>query len=181
MAETLKERLARLAAEKSNTVAQPSPTKVDTVEQSNTTGLEELAKAEAQAQEEFAKQATATATASSSTVDLDALLDAPMGKTNALIAEDAAIVTADIVPRIRQLTNLSDADLESEMKLLKNALMANPEAVALMLPTDVGELVKGLRRITREAVINEATKKTTKTKAPKVDAKTMWETEADDF
>lgn len=173
MAESLKERLARLAAEKSKPVVQEE-TKQEVAEET-ANELEALAKAEAQAQEVFAK------TASLQVDDMEALLDAPMGLTEKHIAEEAAIVTADIVPRIRQLSSLSDAQLESEMKLLKHALMANPEAVALMLPTDVGELVKSLRRITKEAVIADAVKKTTKAKAPKVDAKTMWDVEADDF
>lgn len=119
-------------------------------------------------------------------MSLDDLLDSSidsMGNIDKKIAEEAAIVCADIIPRIRQLASLSEADLESEMKLLKNALMANPEAVALMLPTDVGELVQGLRRVTRESITAEIVKKASKAKpkAVKVDAKTLWSTDADDF
>jgi len=113
---------------------------------------------------------------------LDEILDEPLGKTDSKIMEDALITTADIVPRIRQLNSLSDMEAEKEMSLLKIALMANPEAVALMLPEDVGLLVATLRRIVREEVIATAAKKTTKkAKETKVDAKTLWATDVDDF
>lgn len=146
MAESLKERIARKKAE---ALAQQAglvpPVETDTaivVDDPIGNMVSSLTKAvEAQIAEEK-KEPT-----------LDDLLDAPLGVTNKAIAEEAAIVTADIVPRIRQLNSLSDAQLEVEMKLLKAALMANPEAVALMLPEDVGEMVVALRRITKEAVV----------------------------
>ena len=113
---------------------------------------------------------------------LDALLDAPIGMINKQIAEDAAIACADIVPRIRQLNSLSDMEAENEMKLLKNALMANPEAVALMLPEDVGELVVCLRRITKESILAIAEGKAKgKKKEPAVDKKAFASLSADDF
>lgn len=101
---------------------------------------------------------------------IDDLLDRKMMSTDERILEEAQIVTADIVPRIRQLESLSDMEAENEMKLLKAALMANPEAVSLMLPTDVGLLTATLRRITKEAMIEAASKVKPK-KEKKVDAK----------
>jgi hypothetical protein len=110
---------------------------------------------------------------------LDDLLDAPLGVTNKAIADEAAIVTADIIPRIRQLNSLSEASLETEMKLLKAALMANPEAVTLMLPEDIGEMVVALRKITKEAIITAESKVTKKAtgKAKPLDLSVL----ADDF
>lgn len=64
-------------------------------------------------------------------------------------AEQAA---HDIKERIVQLCSLSDDDLRPAMTDLKAALMENPDAVALMLPQDIGEMVKALRRITGEAL-----------------------------
>lgn len=103
---------------------------------------------------------------------IDDLLDRKMMSTEERILEEAQIVTADIVPRIRQLESLSDMEAENEMKLLKAALMANPEAVSLMLPTDVGLLTATLRRITKEAMIEAASKVKPK-KEKKVDAKNI--------
>lgn len=86
------------------------------------------------------------------------------------ILKEAELVTADIIPRIRQLASLSDIQTENEMKLLKAALMANPQAVSLMLPEDVGMLVVALRRITKEAILAEVEKKAKgKTKVAKMD------------
>lgn len=126
------------------------------------------------------QQLTAVEQAKGKTIE--ELLDEPLGKSDATIAEEARIATADIVPRIRQLNSLSDMEAEKEMKLLKEALMANPEAVSLMLPEDVGSLVATLRRIVKEEVIASAAKKVkVSKKEPKVDAKTMWAVDADDF
>lgn len=118
----------------------------------------------------------------STEASIDDLLDAPMMSTEQRILQEAQIVTADIIPRIRQLNSLSDMEAENEMKLLKAALMANPEAVALMLPTDVGLLVQSLRRITKEAVI-EAASKVKKPKEKKIDAQSMQQmlADVDDF
>lgn len=103
------------------------------------------------------------------------LIEEDIGKINETILRDAELTTADIVPRIRQLASLSDADIEGEMSLLKAALMANPQAVSLMLPEDVGLLVVSLRRITKESILAEAEKKATKSKpkASKIDITKM--------
>ena len=122
------------------------------------------------------------ATVEKSEPTLDDLLDMPLGVTNKAIADEAAIVTADIIPRIRQLNSLSDAQLEVEMKLLKAALMANPEAVALMLPEDIGEMVVALRKITHEAVVAAEAKASSKSKGIKSKTTKTGQMEiADDF
>lgn len=84
-----------------------------------------------------------------------------------------------IKQRIAELEEMSDEDLKSAMSDLKRALKENPSAVAIMLPEDVGLMVRALRRITGEAVEAAAKKKTSKTKAPKVDLKRMTKEEVD--
>lgn len=140
---------------------------------STTQIVEAIKKIEAEEKKEVVKEVEPS--------DLDRLLDAPLGKVDSYIADEAAIVTADIVPRIRQLNSLSDMEAESEMKLLKAALMANPEAVALMLPEDVGELVVCLRRITKESILAIAEGKAKKPAKEKVDKAAMLNLTADDF
>lgn len=167
MAESLKERIARkkakALAQQAGLIPEPvDPTPIE--EPSSISGMiDSLTEAVKLQEKEEAKPLSV------SEMSLDDLLDAPLGVVNSAIAEEAAIVTADIIPRIRQLNSLSDAQLEVEMKLLKAALMANPEAVALMLPEDIGEMVVALRKITREAVVaaeaKAAGKRTTKPKA----------------
>lgn len=74
---------------------------------------------------------------------------------------------SDIIRRIRELESLSGEDLSNEMTLLKDALHCNPDAVALMLPEDMGSLVTALRKVTNTS-ISEATKeKASGTKAKK--------------
>ena len=167
--ETLKERIARKKAEA--LLAAQSPTKVEP-EQPASPIDSMVAELTAVVKKEEAKAEPT----------LDDLLDMPLGVTNKAIADEAAIVTADIIPRIRQLNSLSDAQLEVEMKLLKAALMANPEAVALMLPEDIGEMVVALRKITKEAVVAAEVKAAgrTKTAKPKLDKNGQMEI-ADDF
>ena len=68
-------------------------------------------------------------------------------------SEELAQAYADISHKIEILEALEDTDLESAMKDLKKALMANPNAVSLMHDTDYGKMVIALRRITKEAQI----------------------------
>lgn len=79
---------------------------------------------------------------------------------------------ADIKARIDQLQELSGEELSGEMTLLKGALKANPNACALMLPEDIGELVSALQRITGkylESKAKPASKKAASPKAAKFD------------
>jgi hypothetical protein len=96
--------------------------------------------------------------------EVDAMANADMNNT---ILKQAAITVEDIVPRIRELITLSDIDAKNEMELLKAALMANPAAVSLMLPSDVGLLVTTLCRVTGQAVLEEKIAKEKKAKKPK--------------
>lgn len=68
---------------------------------------------------------------------------------------------ADIIPRIRELENLAGESLEQEMTLLKGALLSNPDAVALMLPTDIGLMVTALRRVTGQSIAEATAEKKT--------------------
>lgn len=102
----------------------------------------------------------------------DALVDARMAQMQKDIAEgnvDPATAQAytDIHSKIELLESLQDSDLKPAMSELKKALMQNPNAVALMLDTDIGKMVISLRRITQEAQIESATEKKTGTKKGK--------------
>lgn len=66
---------------------------------------------------------------------------------------------ADVKAKIDLLESLEDTVLEPAMKDLKKALMQNPNAVQLMLDTDIGKMVTALRRITKEAQIEAAAEK----------------------
>lgn len=65
---------------------------------------------------------------------------------------------ADVLPRINSLVALSGEALEKEMSILKKALIENPDACALMLPTDIGKMVEALRRITGQALTDAVAK-----------------------
>lgn len=65
---------------------------------------------------------------------------------------EIAYTEHEIVPRIRELSSMSELELPKEMKRLQTALLANPNAVSLMLPEDVGTLVKELRRMVGDAL-----------------------------
>lgn len=77
-----------------------------------------------------------------------------------------AQAASDIQVRIKELAELGDEDLKGAMDDLKGALMENPAACALMLPEDIGEMVKALRRITGQALA--APTKEKKAKVPKL-------------
>lgn len=74
---------------------------------------------------------------------------------------------SEIQARIAQLSEMSDADLKTEMQSLKAAIMQNPAACALLLPKDVGAMVAALRRITGFAIQQATTSKAKKEKKPK--------------
>lgn len=73
-------------------------------------------------------------------------------------SSSAEQVYNDILPRINDLVNLSGEALEQEMKILKKALMENPDASNLMLPEDIGKTVAALRRMTGQAQATAAAK-----------------------
>jgi len=78
---------------------------------------------------------------------------------------------ADIAARIQALNDLSDIPLKNAMSELKKALMANPNAVSLMLDTDYGQMVIALRRLTKQDQVEAETekKKGTSNKKKKID------------
>jgi hypothetical protein len=82
------------------------------------------------------------------------------------LQQQAHQVVSDLVPRINELVSLSGEALEDEMTQLKAALMQNPNAVALMGDEDIGKLVEALRRITGQAIVSAASKKTASKKTP---------------
>lgn len=63
---------------------------------------------------------------------------------------------SDIKERILQLSALAEDDLTNAMTELKAALKENPSAVEILLPEDIGEMVKALRKITGEALATAA-------------------------
>jgi len=68
---------------------------------------------------------------------------------------------ADLKTRIDSLVSMSEDNLKTAMQDLKRALMQNPSAVSLMLPSDIGQMVIALRKMTGvelEAAKSSATK-----------------------
>lgn len=90
---------------------------------------------------------------------------------------ETAQAYADIHARIEALADLSDTPLEGAMSALKKALMANPNAVSLMLDSDYAQMVVALRRLTKEDQLEAAKEKTTGRKRTK---KTVDFTNADE-
>ena len=64
---------------------------------------------------------------------------------------------------IHRLKGAMDCELPDIMNELKAALKANESASVLLLPEDIGEMVKALKRMNGEVVSAKTTKKT---KAP---------------
>ena len=72
---------------------------------------------------------------------------------------------SEISQRISQLETLMGDDLRNEMSALKQAIMENPSACALLHDTDIGKLVSALRKITGQALASATAKKPTKKEA----------------
>jgi hypothetical protein len=72
---------------------------------------------------------------------------------------------SELLTKIRHLSEVPEADLKTEMNQLKVALLANPAAVELMLPEDIGLMVENLRRIVGEAIAAASAPKERKTKS----------------
>lgn len=69
---------------------------------------------------------------------------------------------SDLKQRIDSLISLQDTDLKNAMTELKKALMQNTNAVALMLPSDIGQMVIALRKMTGVELAKAEEKKTGK-------------------
>lgn len=78
---------------------------------------------------------------------------------------DGAQAYADLLPRIQELSSKENESLATAMAELSRALHQNPNAVALMLPEDIGQMVAALRRMVGISIATE-------TKAPKKAAST---------
>lgn len=72
---------------------------------------------------------------------------------------------SELLTKIRHLSEVPEADLKTEMDQLKVALLANPAAVELMLPEDIGLMVENLRRIVGEAIAAASAPKERKAKS----------------
>lgn len=124
-----------------------------------------------------------TVTSDSSATQSEPPVSSAAAETEALrtavVAADTetAQAYADIHARIEALADLSDTPLEGAMSALKKALMANPNAVSLMLDSDYAQMVVALRRLTKEDQLEAAKEKTTGKKRAK---KTVDFTNADE-
>jgi hypothetical protein len=84
---------------------------------------------------------------------------------------------SDLKVRIDSLVSLADIDLKNAMTELKKALMQNTNAVALMLPSDIGQMVIALRKMTGVELAKAEEKKTGKKTGKKEPALTAEELE----
>lgn len=75
------------------------------------------------------------------------------------IPSDCSQEVADILLKIRSLNEMSDLDLKGAMDSLKLSLLENPAAVEIMLPEDIGEMVKALMKITGQQITEAVSKK----------------------
>lgn len=105
-------------------------------------------------------------------IDLDGLidLDAPLDKPTTI---ERVATIEEIKAMIAQLSQTEDGEpLKTAMADLKKAIKHNPTACSLLLPEDVGEMVKHLYKMTDrdlEKAIEKASKRTKKDSKPKID------------
>ena len=77
--------------------------------------------------------------------------------------ETLELTTEQLQDKIRALSTTSEGeDLRYAMRDLKKAILANPSACALLLPEDIGEMVKHLRRMTEPDIEKQNVKKVKK-------------------
>ena len=81
----------------------------------------------------------------------------------------AAVSAQQIKDMIDALSQTEDGEsLKNEMAKLKKALLENPTACAMLLPSDIGEMVKYLMKVTGKDIMDQmsstAKKASTKTK-----------------
>ena len=93
----------------------------------------------------------------------------PVDNAEPLEPSDPAAEQAysDIKARLDAIVSLSEENLKTAMQDLKKALMQNPNAISLMLPSDIGQMVIALRKMTGV----EIAKAETTAKAGKVSKK----------
>src|SRR5688572_18020876 len=105
--------------------------------------------------------------------DLDKVVLDP--KDNIL---DVNISIEELKARIAKLSGLPKDNLKGEMGRLKLCLRANPEISNLLLPEEIGELVKAIYKMTDQVVIASAAKATTKA-SKKIDVSKLTSMPAD--
>lgn len=84
----------------------------------------------------------------------------PLGETILQAAPVVKRTAQDLPGRIEEIKLLQGEDLSGAMKDLQDALLHNPQAVALLMPEDIGAMTAALRRLTGQAITQAAVKKT---------------------
>ena len=80
-----------------------------------------------------------------------------------------AVSLEEIQAMIANLAQVGESDLRQEMGKLKVALLSNPAACNMLLPADIGEMVKHLMKISNKVIVEA--KQGKMQKAGKKDAK----------
>lgn len=193
MTESLKERMARIKAERAALDAQleapveavkeavkeeaPAPAPVEEAPKQAAPAPTGVASGLSFAEKLAAKRAAAEATTPAKVADTPTAAAIPLPKGVAEPAVQNAPANAideqryaDISTRIHELAELSEDDLKNAMSNLKKSLMENPAACTLMMDEDIGLMVIALRRITHVTITEakEAKPKAGKPKASKV-------------
>ncbi len=75
----------------------------------------------------------------------------------------------EIQGRIKQLEELSGAEIKTEMDDLKVVLLKNPAACQLLLPEDIGMMVACIKKLMSGAKTLAEIKKPTSRKKPQID------------
>jgi len=111
--------------------------------------------------------ATASVPVSKEQSAADAAAGEEAEEAYAAATPEARQAYADIKPRLDSLVSMSGEDLKGAMQELKTALMKNPNAVQLMLPSDIGQMVIALRKMTGVELAAKAAGKATGTRGKK--------------
>lgn len=84
-------------------------------------------------------------------------------ETQILDLTQTAVSAQSIKDMIDRLSQTEDGEpLKDAMKSLKKALLENPTACALLLPEDIGEMVKHLMKVTGKDIEDQTNKSTKK-------------------
>ena len=116
---------------------------------------------------EQAKQAAPTPAATSSIATKIVEKAKEQAKEPTPLAPAPSQAATDILERIHELESIAQENLKSAMDELKQALMANPDAVAIMMDEDIGMMVEALRKTVGESIA-EASKPKAEKKAKKM-------------
>lgn len=83
------------------------------------------------------------------------------------------LIAMEIASRIHALESLSIENLKGEMQQLKASLIENPAACLLLKEEDIGAMVASLRKITGQAIVSAASKKSASVKKPAAGSKKL--------